>query len=267
MTLTQVRRRTHEILEVAQPGDIASRAFDFFILSLIALNVAALMVESVEGIHSRFPEGFRAFEVFSVVVFTLEYVLRVWSCTLAERFSHPVWGRVRFVLTPMALVDLSAVAPFYLPFLGVDLRFMRAVRLVRLFRVLKVARYSTAIRLIGRVVRAKREELAVTLFVLSLLLVLASSLIYFCEHDVQPAAFPSIPAAMWWSVSTLTTVGYGDIYPVTAPGKIVASLVAILGIGMFALPTGILGAGFLEEVQTRKGKRRTCPHCGKPLDA
>jgi len=267
MTLTQVRRRTHEILEVARAGDIASRAFDFFILSLIALNVVALMVESVERIHSRFPEGFRAFEVFSVVVFTLEYVLRVWSSTLAQGFSHPVWGRVRFVLTPMALVDLSAVAPFYLPFLGVDLRFMRAVRLVRLFRVLKLARYSAAIRLIGRVVRAKREELAVTLFVLSLLLVLASSLIYLCEHDVQPAAFPSIPAAMWWSVSTLTTVGYGDMYPVTAPGKIVASLVAILGIGMFALPTGILGAGFLEEVQARKGKRRTCPHCGKPLDA
>jgi voltage-gated potassium channel len=112
----------------------------------------------------------------------------------------------------------------------------------------------------------KREELLVTLFVLLLLLLFASSLIYFAEHDAQPDIFSSIPAAMWWAVATLTTVGYGDVYPVTTVGKLVASVIAVLGIGMFALPTGILGAGFVEELQSRKRRPRTCPHCGKSLE-
>jgi len=255
----------HEILEVTAPGDRASRAFDLFILSLIALNVAALILETVQPIYEKAPKLFKWFETVSVGIFSVEYVLRVWSCTAAPRFASPVRGRLRFAVTPLALIDLFAVLPFYLPFVGVDLRFIRAVRLVRLFRVMKVARYSQAIRTLGRVVSAKKEELLVTLFILCLLLLFASSLLYFAERQAQPEHFTSIPAAMWWGITTLTTVGYGDIYPVTPLGKVIASVIAILGIGMFALPTGILGAGFVEEIQARKRKPKVCPHCGKEI--
>lgn len=260
-----MRKRLYEILEVAAPGDRASRAFDIFILSLIALNVTALVLETVEAVHAKAPALFNWFERVSVAIFTVEYLLRIWSCTESPNHAAPIRGRLRFAVRPMPLIDLFAVLPFYLPFLGVDLRFIRAVRLVRLFRILKVARYSTALKTVGRVMSTKKEELVITLFVLLLLLLLSSSLIYFAEHDAQPERFPSIPAAMWWGVATLTTVGYGDVYPVTPLGKLLASAIAILGIGMFALPTGILGAGFVEQIKARKRVPKTCPHCGKPI--
>jgi len=260
-----LQRRVHEILEVAAKGDRVSRAFDIFIVSLIALNIIALVLETVDSIYRQCPVLFDVFEVVSVVIFSVEYVFRVWSCTCDSRYSSPVTGRLRFAVTPLAMIDLLAVLPFYLPFLGLDLRFFRAVRLFRLFRIAKLGRYSRAVRTLGRVVVAKKEELAVTLFVLFLLLLMASCLLYFVERDAQPEAFSSIPAAMWWAVATLTTVGYGDVCPVTVAGKIIAAIVAILGIGMFALPTGILGAGFVEEMQNQRRPAKTCPHCGKEL--
>ncbi len=262
-----VRKRTWEILDVAKQGDRASRAFDIFILSLIALNVVALVLETVRPVYARAPRLFDGFEVFSVVAFTVEYVLRIWSCTVLERFASPVRGRLRFAVTPMALVDLFAILPFYLPFLGVDLRFVRAVRLTRLLRVMKLTRYSEALRAFGRVFKAKKEELLVAAFVMFLLLLFAASLMYFAENDAQPEHFSSIPAAMWWGVATLTTVGYGDVCPVTTLGKVIAAIVSVLGIAMFALPTGILGAGFVEELRARSRLARKCPHCGKHLDA
>jgi len=175
-------------------------------------------------------------------------------------------GRFRFALSAMPMIDLLAVLPFYLPFLGLDLRFMRAVRLFRLFRVAKLARYSEALRTFCRVLGAKKEELGVTLFTLFLLLLLASCLAYYAERDAQPEAFSSIPAAMWWGVCTLTTVGYGDVCPVTALGKGIAAVIAVLGIGMFALPAGILGSGFVEEIQKRKKCLQRCPHCGWEIE-
>ena len=260
-----LKRRVHEILAVAAKTDRASRVFDILILSLIGLNIIALVLETVAPIYRRCPLFFDVFEVVSVAVFSVEYALRVWSCTCSSEYASPVAGRLRFVASPMAAIDLLAVLPFYLPFLGLDLRFFRAARLFRLFRVAKLGRYSKALRMLGRVVAAKKEELGVTLFVLSLLLLVASCLLYFAERGAQPEVFSSIPAAMWWAVATLTTVGYGDVYPVTVAGKLIAAVVAILGIGMFALPTGILGAGFIEEVQKPRRPPPICPHCGREI--
>ncbi len=265
-----IRERTYQILETARPGDLASKAFDVFILSLIALNVLALAVETVDSIYERAPAFFYWFEICSIAVFTVEYLMRLWSCTSNPRYGRPIRGRLRFAVTPLALIDFLAVAPFYLPFLGLDLRFIRAVRLARVFRVAKVGRYSAALQTLGRVLSNKKAELGITLFVLVLLLVMASSLMYFAEHEAQPEQFSSIPATMWWAVATLTTVGYGDVFPITWAGKLLASVIAVLGIGMFALPTGILGAGFVEEIRRGKsqlpGKQITCPHCGKTFD-
>jgi len=260
----QVRRRTYEVFEVAKQGDGLSRACDVLILTLIGVNVIALILGSVKSIYHLCPAAFSVFEVFSVLVFTVEYVLRLWACVEAQRFHAPFRGRLRFAVTPLAVIDLLAILPFYMPVAGLDLRFLRIVRMMRLFRVAEVGRYSRSIQLIQRVVLRKKEPLVCTLCVLFLLLVMAASMMYYAENSAQPEAFSNIPEAMWWAVATLTTVGYGDIYPVTGLGKLMAAAIAILGIGMFALPTGILGAGFVEELENRRTPKQ-CPHCGREI--
>ncbi|MBN2172204.1 MAG: ion transporter [Candidatus Krumholzibacteriota bacterium] len=249
------QRRVHEILEMARPGDRASRFFDIFILTLIGLNILALMLETVGSLYWRHYHAFQYFEAGSVIIFTAEYLLRLWSCTSDPSYRHPVTGRLRYSLRFLLLVDLLAIAPFYIPLLfgGLDLRFVRAFRLMRIFRLVKVGRYSRSLQTLGRVLHSKREELILVLFVLLLLLVISSSLLYEIEHHHQPEAFSSIPATMWWAVTTLTTVGYGDMCPVTPLGRLFASAIAILGIGLFAIPAGILSAGFSEEMGRLRG--------------
>lgn len=261
-----LKTRIYGILE---PGDEDSKYFDPFIMGLIVLNVAAVVLETVESIYTPYASLFYAFEIFSVAVFSIEYILRVWSCTANPKFKDPVRGRLRFMVTPMALVDLFAVLPLYLPFVIGDLRFMRAIRLFRLFRVLKLARYSESLQTFVDVLRLKKEELILMLFAIMILLVISSSLMYEAEHEAQPDAFASIPAAMWWGIVTLATVGYGDVYPETSWGRLIGSVVVILGIGLFALPTGVLASGFAEVLARRKEAQRRekmrCPHCGRYL--
>ena len=258
-----LRGRVWEVLEPARPGDTLSRVCDLSIAALIATNVLAVVLETVPSLEEYAP-AFRAFDVFSIGVFTIEYLARVWSCTADARYHGALSGRLRYMRTPMALVDLLAVAPFYLPAVGVDLRSLRVLRLFRFARALKLARYTQALQVTGDVLRQKREELAVAFAGLAAVLLLASSLIYFAENEAQPHAFSSIPASLWWGVATLTTVGYGDIYPVTVLGKVLASFVAVLGIGLFALPAGILASGFAE--RARRDAARRCPHCGRNLN-
>lgn len=255
MILQDIKNRTHEILEVSAPGDILSKIFDIFIMFLISLNVIAVILETVESLASQHMTFFRTFEIFSVMIFTVEYISRVWSCTVSENYRSPFLGRIRFIFTPFAIVDLLAILPFYLPMLiPIDLRFIRALRLFRLFRIFKMGRYSDAFQILGNVLKNKKEELFITIFFIFILLILASSLMYFIEHEAQPEVFSSIPDAMWWGVITLTTVGYGDVCPITIPGKILGSIIALLGLGMFALPAGILAAGFLSEIKKSEKK-------------
>lgn len=264
--MKNIRKRTWEILEKVRPGDTASRIFGIFILSLIFLNVLAVIIGTVSSIYEKWGVFLDWFEIISVAIFTVEYLGRIWSCTTSERYRRPIVGRIKFAVSPMALVDLAAILPFYIPFIGVDMRFVRALRLLRIVRIAKVGRYYKSLQTIRAVISDKKEELVLTTFLMFMLLVLSGSVMYYCEHDAQPEVFPDIPTTLWWSVITLTTVGYGDIYPITPIGKVMGSIIAILGIGMFALPTGILGAGFVEAIQkTKKGVDR-CPHCGKRLD-
>jgi voltage-gated potassium channel len=258
-----IKRRIYHLVERVDADDRQGRAFDLFIMALIALNVSAVMLETVEEVAAPYSAFFRVFEVFSVVVFSAEYLLRLWSCTSDTRYRGGLRGRVRYALTPLALIDLAAILPFYLEFLAVDLRFVRSLRLFRLLRVFKLARYSSSLRTLGRVLKSKREELLVTLFVVLIMLIFAASAMYYAERDDQPDKFSSIPAAMWWGVATLTTVGYGDVFPITPLGKLLGAVIAILGVGLFALPTGILASGFAEELQkTRRHEPLICPHCG-----
>lgn len=258
--------RVHRLLS-GRDSDLPSRAIAVGLATLILLNVVASSLQTVEVLHLRWGPWFEAFETFSVYVFTIEYIARIWVCTVGANTPSPVAGRFRYALTPLMVIDLLAIAPFFLTSVfTVDLRILRLVRLVRLLRVLKIARYSESLQLLGRVFVARRNELFVTFIALAVLLVVASTLMYHVEHDAQPNTFSSIPAAMWWSVETLTTIGYGDMLPVTVPGKILNSIIAILGIGLFALPAGILGSGFVEELQQKRKGSSSCPHCGGSLN-
>ena len=261
----RVRKRIYELLGVARKGDTASKIVNVFIVSLIGLNVVAIILESIASVKAVAPGAFLIFDCLSVGIFTVEYLLRIWSCVERPGHNAAVGGRVRFALRPMSIVDLLAIVPFYLPFTGLDLRFVRILRMMRIFRIAKLARYSRSLQTMRRVILSKKEELITTGSILLLLIIIAASLLYFAENRVQPEVFSSIPAAMWCAIVTLTTVGYGDIFPVTLLGKLMASVIAILGIGMFAVPTGILGAGFIEEMNQDKKERR-CPHCGKKLE-
>jgi voltage-gated potassium channel len=264
-----LKQRAHEILEKSNRGDSASALFDGLIMTLIVLNTAVIILETVGSLGS-YRAYFFAFDVFSVVVFTIEYGMRVWSITAERKYRRPIIGRIKYIFTPLAIVDLLAILPFYLPFLiPFDLRFLRLARVLRLFMLFKMARYLESLKRFGRVFKDRKEELVITLFLILFLLVISSSLVFFVEHDAQPESFSSIPAAMWWGVATLTTVGYGDIVPVTALGKFFGAIIALLGIGLFVLPAGILSAGFASElmkIRKKKGASVICPHCGGPVD-
>lgn len=264
----KLKKRVWEILEVERPDDEGGGvydAFDVFILALIFLNVVAVILGTVKSIEDRYQSVLHWFEVFSVAVFTVEYLARLWACVSQSKYSHPVFGRLRFIFKPMAIIDLLAILPFYLTFFAADLRFVRALRLFRLFRVAKLGRYSSSVRLFGQVFRSKKEELFVTAMMMLVMIIMSASFMYFAENEVQPDKFPDIPSTVWWSVMTLTTVGYGDVFPVTPLGRVLAMLIAILGIGMFALPVGIFGAGFVEEIQKQKAGKTVCPHCGEEI--
>lgn len=268
MLYDRVKQRVFDLLMVAREGDRASRIVDLSLAALIVINVVAAVLQTVEALYSAWRPWFDAIEVASVAVFTVEYMLRIWSCTSQSGFERPVAGRLRFALTPLMVVDLVAIGPAYVAGLGgLDLRMLRAIRLFRLLRVLKIARYSESLQLLGRVLVAKRGELVVTLCAGAVLLLIASSLMYYAENEAQPDQFASIPAAMWWGVETLTTVGYGDVIPTTRIGKALGSAIALLGIGLFALPAGILGSGFVEELQRRRQRDVPCPHCGRSIVA
>jgi voltage-gated potassium channel len=252
-TWSRIRVRTASVLDVSEPGDRLSRLFDYLLIGLILLNFLAVILESVVSIRAEWALEFRAFEIFSVAIFTVEYVARVWSIVDSKwrsEYRHPVKGRLRFMVSPMAIVDLLAVAPFWLSMIfPVDLRFLRVLRLLR---VLKLTRYSAAMNLLFDVVREKMAILAAALFIVFILVIVAASLTYLAEHEAQPQAFANIPQAIWWAVVTVTTVGYGDVVPITPMGKFFGSVLGFIGVGMVALPAGILASGFSEALHRRR---------------
>jgi voltage-gated potassium channel len=262
-----LKHEVHSILDASDHHNKLSRVFNVFLIILISLNVLAVILETVEGIYKAHIKEFNYFEIFSVTVFTIEYALRFWAITSEEKYAHPITGRIKYMFTGSALIDLLAILPFYLPMLiGFDLRFIRILRLLRLLRILKISRYMHATKMIGNVFKSKKEELIITVLLIVFLIVIVSSVMFYVEHDAQPDKFSSIPATMWWSVATLTTVGYGDMFPVTVLGKTLASAISILGIGLVALPAGILASGFSEELKkVHEHDRPHCPHCGKEL--
>ncbi|MEL7219914.1 MAG: ion transporter [Bacteroidota bacterium] len=255
-----------------------NRFFHLAIVALILLSVTAIILESFQPIKAKYGDLFNAFELLAVLVFSIEYVLRVWTADLKFKKLSLWQARWRFMTSPMGIIDLIAILPFYLPFIfKFDLRFIRILRIVRLMRIFKLNRYTQALGLFTKVFYEKRSELGITLFVMFLMLLMSSTIMYYLENEAQPDQFPDIISTFWWAVATLTTVGYGDVYPVTGWGKLVSGIIAILGIGLVALPTGILSAGFIEKLEEDQKKKEQkqrkdekykynyCPHCGEPL--
>ena len=252
MSLHSIRLKTHLILDVAQPDDRLGRAVDLGLITLITLNVISVIIETMPNLDPALLPWFNGFEIFSVLVFTVEYVMRVWSSieTRENDGKHPVFSRLRYMLTPMALIDLIVITPFYLSFVfSIDLRMLRVLRLLRVF---KLTRYSSSMSMLLAVLKDEARAIGAALFVLMLLVVMTASLTYLFEHAAQPEAFSSIPAAMWWAVITMTTVGYGDMVPITVMGKIMGAIISVIGIGMVALPAGLLASGFVNELHRRK---------------
>lgn len=240
--------------------------FNYLIISLIILNVIAIAFETVSNLSPDIIRSLRVFEIFSVSVFTIEFSMRVYVSDLTHPSSSRIKSISKFVFSPYGLIDLFAILPFYIPFIiRIDLRFIRILRLIRFFRVLKISRYNSTLKLIGSVIKDKKTELGMTLFVTILILIIASFLMFHIEGTVQPDKFPNVFATLWWAIATLTTIGYGDVYPITSLGKLLSGVIALLGIGLVALPTGIISAGFIERINKHKNPPK-CPHCGKVIE-
>ena len=246
------QHRVLEILEKAKPGDKVSQYSDLFLSTLIILNLLAVSLESVESLGSKFQSQFYAFEIFSVSIFIVEYLLRIWATgangdgSLRSSFK----SRSKYIFGFTGLIDLLAILPSLLPLLfSVDLRWLRVLRLLRL---LKISHYSSALEDLFSAINHERSSFAAASYLFVLALFFASSLMYVAENSVQPDKFSSIPETMWWSLITLTTVGYGDVSPISPLGKIIGAFTAIMGVFSVALLTGIVANAFAYQVAQRK---------------
>ena len=248
-----LRQKTFELLDTGS-SNLTGKLVDWFLMALIAINVIAVIMETETWFHDKFENQLYWLELFSVFVFTIEYVLRMWSCPedpIYTKTSSQI-ARLKYTVTPMAIIDLVAIAPFYLAFLfNIDLRFLRVLRLLRIF---KLTRYSEAMTTLLKVLKDEISSFAAAIFIMLVIMIIAASGIFLVEHDHQPEVYGSIPQSMWWSIVTLTTVGYGDVYPVTTIGKLFAAVIMVAGVGLVALPTGILASGFSDNLHRNREK-------------
>jgi voltage-gated potassium channel len=270
MAISALKMRLYQILEPAKPGDRASFLFDAFITIVILISIIVMVFATIPGLLDGHHLLFVVLFTFSMIVFSIEYPLRLWACTADPRYSSTVFGRLKWAVTPFAIIDLLAVLPFYLEvFVGIN---VTGLVVLRVFRLFKLVRYSDSINLILRVVKEQRNTLFTAYAVLFIVLIAASTLMFEIENPAQPDHFSSIPATMWWGIVTLTTVGYGDIVPITPAGRFLGGVITLIGIGIFALPAGILASGFTGELEKKmeaeeeamREKRHAvylCPHC------
>ena len=252
MNKKSLRKRIWEILEKGNSNDKVSFYTDIFLITLIIFNIIAVLLETVDSIYSKYTLEFLIFERFSTAVFLIEYILRVWVCVEEKIKNNKIITRLKYVATWPAIIDLLAVLSGLLPMIfEVDLRILRALRMLRL---LKFSRYFKVMNLLLGVLKEEKQSFLAAMFLLTIAMLIASTGIYLFEKDAQPDKFSSIPEAMWWAIATLTTIGYGDVTPVTGMGKFFGAIIAIIGIGVVALPSGILASGFTDQLKRRQAQ-------------
>jgi voltage-gated potassium channel len=253
MMPTALRRKLHDQLDPASRAGLSP--LNTLICVAILLATASAVLETEPLLSGGREQLFRATEIGFGLFFAAEYLARLWVAAEADE-PGPAWRRrLRFALSPGGLIDLLVVATTFAPMLTANAQMLRLLRLVRIIRLAKLGRMSAAMRHLGEAMASRRMELALTAGLGVGLMLAGATLLYWIEGEVQPDKFGSIPRALWWAVITLTTTGYGDVYPVTPAGKVVAALVAISGIGVIALPAGIFAAAFSDAVQRAREKR------------
>lgn len=267
----KIKRRAHEILEISRPNDKVSRSVDIVLLSLILLNVALIIADTFELPPTAAAVG-SVIENISVAIFSVEYLARLWVSDLSYPELPPFRARLRYIRSFAAVIDLVSLLPSFISFMSANFMVLRMLRVLRLTRAFKLNRYTHALHDIGEVFRRKAGQLISSMVVVSFLMVISSVLMYDAEHEAQPEVFDNALSGLWWAIATVTTVGYGDIYPVTAVGRVMSAVIALLGIGLVAVPTGIITAGFSEQIAEKQkaaedepDEKEFCPYCGKKL--
>ena len=243
MTYQSFKRRIYEILDKARTGDAASRIFDLAMMTMIIVNILAIFIETFDIPHSLhlFLDNF---EIFSVITFTVEYILRIWVAPYQYPDLPPWRARIKYFFTFMAIVDLLAIFPFYVP-----LPFFDDLRILRVFWLIKANRHLTSLQKIGKVIKAKRSELLSSLFVLFIMMLVCSVLMFRFENKAQPGIFHTALDGLWYAISIFSFAWLGDIWPITIPGRILGGFMAILGMAVVAVPTGIISSGLFEDAQ------------------
>ncbi|MBR4677745.1 MAG: ion transporter [Bacteroidales bacterium] len=278
--MESIEKALYYIVDENDEHNRLSKFFNYFLMALIILSVGEMALETDDGIFLPYRNYFRIFDFFTVMVFSTEYIIRIMTAHLIpENKGKTRWQAVKtYIFSFAGLVDLLSILPFYLDFTNLDLRVLRMLRLLRFFRVFKITRYNDSMKLVADVIRDKRSEIGVIMGLIFIIMIIASFIMFYAEHDTQPKAFPNVLGCFWWAIVTMTTIGYGDVFPVTYMGKIVGSTMALLGIGLVAMPTGIISAGFLEKINERQEKEKQkkekpeedkkhyCPYCGHKLD-
>lgn len=241
----------------------AGKAIDSFIIILIIVNICLVVLDSYGDIRNRYYFAFKYFENISVIIFTIEYLLRVLVSPYKYNKEYHIRHIFKYIFSPLAMIDLLAILPFYLPLMiKFDFRIFRILRVFKLLRVLKIKRYSKALDLISMVFKKKRAELLLSSFILLIMVFFAGSLMYYAENEIQPNSFPNIIESVQWSIKTMIFLGYSDTEPLTTFGSMLGMIIVILGLGWLTLPISILSSGFIEEVQSEEKK---CPNCGHKL--
>lgn len=259
-----IKQTMLKILNTDDNNYLPSKLFDITIIFLIVISIISIVLSTFHNIPIFLSKIISFFEYVSIIIFSIEYALRIWTSDLIFDLG-PLKSRIKYIFTFMAVIDLLSILPFYISFINIDLRLLRALRLFRMLRIFKLNRYTSALNSVIQVLNKKKDQLISSLFVVMVLMIISSILMYYCEHNAQPKVFENAFSGLWWAIATLTTVGYGDIYPITVGGKILSAFLALLGIGLVAVPTGIISAGFSEALEEENETILYCPYCGKKI--
>jgi voltage-gated potassium channel len=274
----RVKKSVYDTVVNEESKTLAHRIFYSFITILILFNIVLVAVSTIPDISTKYYIFIVGFDLFVIFVFTIEYALRIWSCNIDKRFAGR-FGRLKYARQPIILVDLLAILPFYVVYFSpLDNRYAIIGRLLRLVRIFRFGFFSRAITVLRIAIKKKAKELLVTIIFISILVVFCAYLIYYSENRAQPEVFSSIPRSIYWAFVTLSTVGYGDMTPITPFGRFFTAIVSFLGVGIIAIPAGIISSGMVEILKKKKSaeenidkksssiENNRCPHCGKKID-
>lgn len=253
----RLRAQLFAILHAPHPRNLLARLANYFLAALIVSNAVAVAVQTLPGLPPALHKALRVFEALSTALFIVEYLGRLWTCVEQPQLARPLLGRLRWMLQPLALLDLLAIVTYWSPW---DMRFLRVVRLVRLLKILHLHEFDAALERLWVSLARRKELLLVSVALMATFVYLASSLLYQIEHERQPEVFSSVPATFWWACVTFNTIGYGDMVPLTPLGRLFAGLASIFGVGIFALPTAIVIAAIIES--SAPGTPYRCDACG-----